>query len=230
MIFSPAPGAPAASKPLISAHRSGPAGDPLYDNTRAGTERAVALGCQWVELDVIDAADGALVISHDVPSPGASRYSYEDALDVLRGAGAGAHLDLKVTSSDGSVEVAAVQQAIAALGVSRVMVTSAEPLSVAVVRSWALQSGLPGLRVGLSVRGEPEDVENLVCSRANLVVAEHRYARKVMSVWARRRRLPLLVWTVDEVDALEHWLGREDVLMVTTNYPERALGVARGLR
>ncbi|MET0953553.1 MAG: hypothetical protein ABWX57_09710 [Aeromicrobium sp.] len=52
-------------------------------------------------------------------------------------------------------------------------------------------------------------------------------ARLTLRSYARRRRLPLLVWTVDSPSELEQWMNDPAVWMVTTNYPARALAAIR---
>jgi glycerophosphoryl diester phosphodiesterase len=50
-------------RPIIIAHRG--AHESVPENTLAAFERAIALHCDYVELDVRNTADGALVIMHD---------------------------------------------------------------------------------------------------------------------------------------------------------------------
>jgi glycerophosphoryl diester phosphodiesterase len=60
-------------------------------------------------------------------------------------------------------------------------------------------------------------------SRADVVVARHTLARLGMAWLARRRGLPLLVWTVDGERSLRYWLRPGRAWMVTTNEPELAM-------
>ena len=67
-------------------------------------------------------------------------------------------------------------------------------------------------------------------SRANVVVARHTLARLGMAWLARRRGLPLLVWTVDGERSLRYWLRPGRAWMVTTNQPDLALRLRERLR
>ncbi len=60
-------------------------------------------------------------------------------------------------------------------------------------------------------------------SRANLVVAKHTLARLGVAAYARRRGLPLLVWTVDTERSLRYWMRPGRAWLVTSNRPEVAL-------
>lgn len=63
------------------AHRGASA--ELPENTLPAFERAIALGADFVELDVHAASDGRLVVCHDPPRGGEP--TLEEALEVLRG-------------------------------------------------------------------------------------------------------------------------------------------------
>ncbi len=64
-------------------------------------------------------------------------------------------------------------------------------------------------------------------SGANVVVAHRVWARWWLRSYARRRGLPLLVWTVDTPAELQRWVNDPHTWLVTTNYPERALAARR---
>ncbi|WP_205472257.1 glycerophosphodiester phosphodiesterase [Nocardioides sp. SYSU D00038] len=176
---------------------------------------------------------------------------YAEVLDAIRGR-ARAHLDLKMTSSHeqyrdpgAAYEVEATRLAVEALGVDNVIVTTLEDKGVRAVRDWADAHGhqlLVGLSLGRSVRGLPwwEQVRVRVSelrpqlrvsqSHANLVVAKHTLARLGVRAFARRRGLPLLVWTVDTPGALRYWMRPGRAWLVTTNFPRRALGIRAARR
>lgn len=207
---------------LVSAHRP------------ADLEAAIALGVDYVELDVRRRADGAFVVAHD--DGDADAPTYLDVLTLLAGR-VGAHLDLKSESDDGSLEVEATRLALTVMSADTVVVTTESVVGVRAVRDWAEANGL-NVRVGLSV-GRPVHrlpwhgavrtrVRELLStsvrdSRADVVVARHTLARLGMAWLARRRGLPLLVWTVDGDRALRYWLRPGRAWMVATNEPERAL-------
>ena len=66
-------------------------------------------------------------------------------------------------------------------------------------------------------------------SRANLVVVKHILARLGVAAFARRRHLPLVVWTVDSEESLRYWLRPGRAWLVTTNQPGLALKVRSGV-
>ena len=199
---------------------------------------AVWLGGSLVPLTRLDLATFAERAPHFL--------RYDEVLDALAGR-ARAHIDLKFTSPEhlyadpGSThEVAAVRRAVEVLGADRLAVTTLEDQSVRAVRDWADDTGL-GLLVGLSlgrdVTGLPVVRQvrtrwselrphlRLSGSRANLVVAKHTLARLGVAAYARRRGLPLLVWTVDTEGSLRHWMRPGRAWLVTSNRPEVALRV-----
>jgi glycerophosphoryl diester phosphodiesterase len=174
----------------------------------------------------------------------------DDALDVLRGHKK-VHLDLKFLSDPedgGSVapghEVALVEHVIGVMGAENVIVTTLEDESVKAVRAWSRER-YPDLLVGLSLGrdvaaqgrwklittrlGEIFPARRITACDANLVVCHRTLARLWVARWAARRRLPLLVWTVDDPDELRAWLGDRRTWMVTTNFPQRAVELRREL-
>lgn len=239
---------------LISAHRGGVGHDSARQNTMAAFERAIDLGCEFVEFDVRMTSDGHAVVCHDArlvhedgPWVVAERtfadatalglHHLDDVLTLIAGR-VGAHVDLKVPV--GEVEVTA--QIVEALGTESVVVTTAEDESIPRLRAWAEQHA-PDLRLGLSTAAREFDGQRLprwvalVCSwfprtrmrrsGADVVVARHGVARWWLRAWARRRGLLLLVWTVDSDRHLERWVNDPDTWLVTTNHPERAFELRR---
>jgi glycerophosphoryl diester phosphodiesterase len=215
---------------LVSAHRC---------LTAPEIEAAIALGADYVEFDVQRCTDGSLVLHHDpidVAPEGA--LGYGDALDLLAGR-ARAHLDLKFLGG----EVPVVAQAVARLGTDHLLVTTLEDDAVRRVRDWADAEG-HDLLVGLSLGRGLKDIPVLHAIRvrvselfpgaryrdaaANVVVAHHWLARLRVARFARRHRLPLLVWTVDTPRSLAHWLRPGRAWLVTTNEPEIALALRAG--
>ena len=239
---------------LVSAHRGGAADDRSAQNTLAAFEAAIALGCDFVEFDVRLTADGRPVIFHDDEIDDDSvlrsiaRHRHDEfsearlvdldaVLDLIRGR-VRAHVDLKVRGD----EVALVEQIVDVLGTDQAIITTAEDSSVRRIRRWS-KVHAPDLLVGLSSSARAGTsnwfVRKLVriesafprlrvlLSGANLVVAHKLVARLTLKAYARKRGLPLLVWTVDRPEELELWMNDPDVWMVTTNYPERAFAARR---
>ena len=60
------------------------------------------------------------------------------------------------------------------------------------------------------------------------MVAKDVLARLGVAGFARRRGLPLLVWTVDSERSLRYWMRPGRAWLVTTNQPGLALEVRSG--
>lgn len=217
---------------LISAHRC---------LTATDIEAAITLGADYVEFDVQRCADGSLVLLHDpVEEAPEGTLTYDEALERLAGR-AKAHLDLKFEGE----EVPVVARAVARLGTGDLLVTTLHDRAVREIRDWA-DAAAPDLEVGLSLgRGvgrfrlwQAVKVRSSELfphvryhhSRANVVVAHHWLARLGVRRFARRRRLPLVVWTVDTPKSLRYWMRPGRAWLVTTNRPEVALGLRRNDR
>ncbi|MDQ1661485.1 MAG: glycerophosphoryl diester phosphodiesterase [Blastococcus sp.] len=174
----------------------------------------------------------------------------DEALEVLRGRKK-VHLDLKFLSDPGDGgdvghghEVELVEHVIEAMGAENVVVTTLEDESVAAIRGWS-RSRHPDLLVGLSLGRDVEgplrwsSLTNLYSELfparrvrscdANLVVCNKTIALLRVAGWAARRRLPLLVWTVDEPRELRAWLRDPRAWLITTNFPRRAARLRREL-
>lgn len=220
---------------LVSAHRGGAGNDRDRENTLEAIEEAVRAGVDFVEVDVRLDDDGRPIISHDRPRAGPS--TLDSALDRIAGH-AGVHLDLKIV--DGALD--AVAETVRRLGVPAIVVTTAEDALVSELRDWAATHA-PGLRVGLSTSARADDGRRrsrwLVSAAAwfprtrmrrcgaDVVVAHRTLARWWLRSWARRRGLPLLVWTVDDPAELAFWMNDPHTWMVTTNHPLRAMTARR---
>lgn len=238
---------------LVSAHRGGSGADHSAQNTLAAFEAAIALGCEFVEFDVRLTSDETPVIFHDADVRDASGsraiaahqaadfapalLRLDEVLPVLAGR-VKAHVDLKVRGR----EVELAEQIVDALGVDGAIMTTAEDSSVRRLIRWS-KANAPGLLVGLSSSRRSWNGRRMTrhftafeaafprtrirLSRANLVVAHKSVAKVTLKRYARRRGLPLVVWTVDEPAELAIWINDPDVWVVTTNYPQRALAARR---
>jgi glycerophosphoryl diester phosphodiesterase len=228
---------------MVSAHRMGAGADRTRENTLAALEDSVALGVDYIEFDVWRRDDGSFVVAHD-PDHDAG-LAYDVVLAGLAGR-ALAHIDLKFVSPGEaydrgqSWEVEAAARAVDVLGQDQMIVTTNHDRGVRAVRDWGDSQGLD-LRVGLSLgtsvkrlsllrrisvrRSELLPAVRIRESRANLVVAHHTLARLGVAAFARRRGLPLLVWTVDTPRGLRYWLRPGRAWLVTSNHPGRALQV-----
>jgi glycerophosphoryl diester phosphodiesterase len=256
---------------LVSAHSYGSRyGDPAA--TAAEQFAAtVALGPDFVEFDLQRTADGVFVVLHDrhVVIGDESREVVASTLDELRAEeidlltyaealallqdGVRAHLDLKFAApeatydgpDDQTWEVAATEQAVAALGADRVLVTTLVHRGVAAVRRWSRERHpdlLVGLSVGRSRRGLPWHrqiagrLSELFPGRRvaecdpHVIVANKWLARLALARWAHRRGLLLLVWTVDEPTLLRRWMADPWCWVVTTNRVPEAIRLRDGYR
>ena len=209
---------------LVSAHRC---------LTAPAIERAIALGVDYVELDVHRLSDGSVVLLHDLVDDPVDALGFAEALDLVAGR-VGLHLDLKLRG--GEVEV--VEQAVERLGTDHLVVTLGRDRTVRALRTWADEHG-HDLRVGLSLgrgvkgfslrRAVRVRISELFpdrrygTSRANVVVAHHWLARLRVRRFARRHGLPLLVWTVDHPWSLAYWMRPGRAWLVTTNEPATAM-------
>lgn len=79
-------------RPLLIGHKGAAALEP--ENTLRSLARAVELGCDLVEFDVLE-VDGRLVLGHSPGELPEEPASFDDALALLRDAGVGAQVDLK---------------------------------------------------------------------------------------------------------------------------------------
>jgi glycerophosphoryl diester phosphodiesterase len=221
-----------------------------FDVQRCNDGTFVVAHDSWVEV-----GDHHLPISSLTPPQlhvlAGTVVRYDDVLARIDGR-TRAHVDLKFTSPDeayadpeATYEVAAVRRALDVLGTGYLVVTTNEDRGVRAVRDWADAEGhelLVGLSLGRSVRGLPWSRKVRVRasellprlryreSRANVVVAKDVLARLGVAAFARRRQLPLVVWTVDSEEALRYWLRPGRAWLVTTNEPALALKVRSGVR
>ncbi len=234
---------------LVSAHRGGAGDDHSRENTLGAFIAAIETGVDFVEFDVRLTADRRPVLAHDdVPLGDEERsisalpydaFPSEALLDLdtvleLIADRVRAHVDLKVRGD----EVLLVSHIVGILGIDNVIITTGEDASVRAIRRWS-RIHAPGLRVGLSSSPWSHDGRRLArwrsmiaswfprlrirFSGANLVVAHKTVARLSLKAYARRRGLPLVVWTVDDPGELSRWMNDADTWLVTTNYPARAL-------
>lgn len=163
--------------------------------------------------------------------------SYEEALGLLAGR-CGAHIDIKASAARADSAVAATALAVEVLGPDGFVMTTGSDRTVRTIREWGESRGLDllaGLSLGRNTRGfslreqirirrsELLPGRRVRRSGASVVVAHHSLALLGVARFARRHRLPLLVWTVDTAGSMRHWLRPGRAWLVTTNRPELAL-------
>jgi len=219
-------------RPLLIGHKGAAALEP--ENTLGSLSRAVALGCDLVEFDVLP-LDGRLVLGHSPEEFPDKPASLDDALALLAASGVGAQVDLKwhgyeaetvdAIARHGSVDRVLVStcharslRAIAALeprvtrGITYPYDRSGvsqrpalAPLTRAALAS--LRAFLP-LRIGTLLAG----------AEASAAVLHHAVVSRAVVAKAHAQSAAVLAWTVDDVPALERVLAA-GVDGVITNDP-----------
>ena len=226
---------------LISAHRCGAGDDLAAENTLHALKASLDLGVDYVEFDVRRRSDGSLVIQHD-HDEAADVPSYAEMLATI-GDRAGAHIDLKFGTPDGSAEIEAIRVARGLLS-GPIIATSGRRTTCRALREWRDREGVEDVLVGYSIgsgvrglkwrqkyrhiRGELFPVERVAFSKADVLVAQHVLAAATLKRLARQLDMRLLVWTVDDAPLLRWWTTPGNAWMVTTNYPARALAIQAG--
>jgi glycerophosphoryl diester phosphodiesterase len=218
--------------PKLSAHRGGPeARHP--PNSLAAIEAACELGVDLVEFDVRVTAAGQFVIGHDERArDDPAAVSLAEVLDVIKGRAMG-HVDLK----DATGDVAIADLCTAVLGADGFVITTGIDASVR-----RLRDARPLLVVGLSLGRHaitlgrwhiplpmPSEVfpwRRLRRSGANLVAVDYRLARLGVLTGARRRGLPVLIWTLNRAPAIRAAQRDERLWAYTTDYPRLAIELA----
>lgn len=241
-------------RPLISWHRGGAELAPFA--TLAAFSSAAARGAELIEVDLRRTRDGALVCVHDAVLPGAGRVDELDWGE--RGAGLEREgraigfgrfldeLDDKDPERRSRVHLDVKEPGYEEAGVSSVLarrrpvtVTSGHAGVIRVVRRShpgvpaLLTIGTSGTSLGFAEHARLRAREllpfsDVAASGATGVAAHHLLATPALRRWCRWRGLELLIWTVDDARALERWLSRRDVDVVTTNRPLAALAIRDG--
>lgn len=237
----------AAENTLAAIHRASEAGFPYieFDVQRCADGVYVAFHNSRITVNGVQVPVADLTSTQMAAITG-NCCLLDDIIEVLRGRSK-AHVDLKFTSPahlyatpTDTYEVHAAARIVAALGPENVIITTMEDRSVAAVRAWSRHAA-PDMLVGLSLgrddfalnlikqakmrTGELFPLRRIQQCDANLIVANYRLARLGLARFAARHQIPLLVWTVDSDTNLMRWLNDHRVWMVTTNFPERALGM-----
>ena len=114
------------------------------ENTIAALAVALELGCDLVEVDVLE-LDGALVLAHSQAEVPAELATLDEGLAFLAPGTCGIQLDLKARAAEGALVEAVRNRGL----VDRTVVSSFRPASLR-----ALHALEPGLRLGLTY---PED-------------------------------------------------------------------------
>jgi glycerophosphoryl diester phosphodiesterase len=226
-------------RPLVIGHRGAAAVAP--ENTLQSLEAAVLAGADLVEFDV--GPDLRLAHSHrETPE---SQVALDDALEFLRGAGVGVHLDVKRPGYEEQVADALRRHGLE----SRAVVATAYPVTARRLRVLApgvrRAIGYPRDRYGVSRLRWPSTVERtgaaalraamparvrllLAASRADVLALHHTLCSRAAVRIAHARGVPVLAWTANE-PAIVQRLDSLGVDAVVSDDPEMALATLLAL-
>lgn len=186
---------------------------------------ALDVGAELVEVDIRRRSDGTFVCAHDEIADESPLLA--DVLALVEEHGAGAHVDLKESGYE-----ADLAEFVSRYRLTPVYFTIGDPKSVRALRSSGVEALLT---LGPAFRGRPlwdalRDLLNaavpfwrLASCDARGVAAQFRFAGPVLRWWCRRRRLAMLVWTVNDDRRLRRFLRARGVTAVVTDRPRRAL-------
>jgi glycerophosphoryl diester phosphodiesterase len=221
------------SRPLVVAHRG--AWDEAPQNSLEAVRRAVALGCDAVEIDVRRTADGRLVIVHDArlgwrTVHGLTHREVQARMrpgqapllgDVLDAAAGRLLVDIEL-KEDGYV--AEVLTVIAQhLAPDSYVVTSFLPGVLVKVKRHR-----PEVRTGLLLapRGARQAGRRTRETGADFLLPHASLVRTGIVAWAADQGLASWVWTVNEERAMRALNADPRVAAVITDAPRRALALS----
>jgi glycerophosphoryl diester phosphodiesterase len=199
-------------RPLLIGHKGAAALEP--ENTLRSLARAVELGCDLVEFDVLSIG-GRLVLGHSPAELPDEPASLDDALALLAAGGAGAHVDLKWHGYETETVAAIARHAL----VDRALVSTCHARSLRAVA--ALEPRLtraityPYDRGGLSQQPRLAPLTTaallalrrllplLAAAQASAAVLHHSVVSRA-AVWkAHECGAAVLAWTVDDLPDFE---------------------------
>lgn len=158
-----------------------------------------------------------------------------DLLRLIAAGGIRAHIDLKDSACAGQV----TEQALAVLDRDAMVVTTRD-----LAAAGQLRSRYPGVPVGITIGGDLAETTRYAGQRlrsrglsrlagvtaagASWAVLHWRLARPGILAECRRRGLAVMVWTVNSGPELRRMLRRDDVSVVVTDWPARAVRLRAG--
>lgn len=225
-----------ADRPLVFGHRG--AREVAPENTMAAFQKALALGADGIELDVMLSADGIPVVIHDYTlertTNGRGRVA-EHTLAQLRALDAGGgepiptlaevldafgdslriNIELKIASAADDGLVARVAQLVAERGLfDTVLISSFNPLAL-----WRMRRADARLARGLLYApGVPLYLRRAWVAPFLALDAMHPHFSMVDAVymrWARRRGYHVNVWTVNDPGEMERLLDLGVDVLIT---------------
>jgi glycerophosphoryl diester phosphodiesterase len=203
-------------RPLLIGHKGAPTLE--SENTLRSLARAVELGCDLVEFDVLS-VDGRLVLGHSPEELAEEPASLDDALALLAASGVGAHVDLKWHGYEAETVEAIVRSGLA----ERALVSTCHAGSLRAIAALEprVTRGItyPYDRSGLARRRAlaPVTAAALVALRgtlplrigallagakASVAVLHHSVVSRAAVAKAHARGAAVLAWTVDDLPAL----------------------------
>ena len=219
-------------RPLLIGHKGAAALEP--ENTLGSLSRAVELGCDLVEFDVLS-MDGRLVLGHSPEELPDERASIDDALALLAESGVGAQVDLKWHGYEAETVDAIARHGL----VDRVLISTCHARSLRAIAALEprVARGItyPYDRSGVSQRRAlapltktalatlaallPLRINRLLSgAEASAAVLHYSVVSRAAVAKAHARGAAVLAWTVDDVPALERVLAA-GVDGVITNDP-----------
>jgi glycerophosphoryl diester phosphodiesterase len=219
------------TRPLIVAHRG--AWDQAPQNSLAAVRRAVALGCDGIEIDVRRTADGQMVVLHDgrLGWQSVRRLTHAEVqarmrqgqapllADVLAEATGRLLVDVEL-KEDGYVEEAMALVA-DRLPADSYVVTSFAPGVLAQVKRHR-----PGTRTGLLLgsRSARRAERRLRTAGADFLLPYVSMARAGIIDWAAERSLACWFWTVNQAGTMRALSADPRVAALITDVPAEAIG------
>jgi glycerophosphoryl diester phosphodiesterase len=230
---------------LIDAHRGecGIPGLPAADRY----SRAIALGVDYVEIDVRRTKDGTYVNYHDDRTPsgrvirdlsyaalkdelGGELLKVAELMEIVDGR-VGLHVDVKETGDEGAV----VRLVVAGCAHSDVVFTSSDDSIL------TIKEQFPKVRAGLSLGEDLDGVPpwrylrvrwselfpgvRLRRCHADFTAVHQRLASMRVLDYCSRVNLPAWVWTVDEQPSIEGFMRDPRVAVLITNRPDIAVAI-----
>jgi len=222
--------------PLVVAHRGAWGAAP--QNSLEAFERAVALGCDGIEIDVRRTADGRMVIVHDARVAGrpVSRLTHRQLHERMK-PGQAPRLEEVLELAAGRITVDVelkeddhVAQAMAIIGArldpGQYVITSFRDDVLPQVKRH-----VPEARTGLLLgpRLRRRELDRRIRQTAVDFVAPHAaLRRRRILAWAAERGMPAWLWTVNDPTVLRALRDDPRVAAVITDEPGRTLSVFTG--
>jgi glycerophosphoryl diester phosphodiesterase len=200
-------------RPLVIGHRGASARAP--ENTMVAFRAALAAGVDLVEFDV----SPGLRVTHD-PAPADDAPTLDEVLELLAGAGVGAHVDLKQTGYEQEAVEAIERHGLA----DRALVSTAFAATARRVRELRpelpVAIGYPRDRYGVSRFSWPEALTRggatalrsamparvpllLRASGATVLALHQALCSRAAVAAAHRRSAPVLGWTANDPETVE---------------------------